>query len=219
MNQKLSREEIEDQVKTQLRFLERSFEIFDKAIEQEDEAIRIATLIRVLVHDTNNSTSALKLLSKKDINFYSYIHKFERPPLPDGEQYDQSQGFYIPLAHLVIGGNYRPGTYLSICDGGGDPAVVLTFQDWWNEIVLRLNGHSFTREQVVLKIVNKFGGAHINEKLPKEIYDSLKKDILPLTISFGGHEGFPLNNAIYPTIRSIGQELHFSINGGLILNS
>jgi hypothetical protein len=218
MNRKLSSEEISEKIKIHIRFLERSFEIFDQHIDQEDEAIRIAILIRALVYDTGNSTSALKLLDKKDITFYSYIHKFERPPLPAGEQYDQTQGFYTPLAHMVLGGNYRPGTYLSICDGGGDPDVVLAFQDWWNEIVLRLNGHVFTREQIIVKVANKMG-AHISDKLPDDIYESLKRDALPMVVSVNGVEDYPLNNAIFPTIRSIGQELHFSIARGLSLKS
>lgn len=212
MNQKQSQEEILNHAKTQLKFLERSFETFDKGIDREDEAIRISTHIRVLVHDTKNSTSALTQLKLKNIDFFSFIPKFERPTLPEGEMYDQSQGFYIPLAPMVFGGNYRNGTYLNINDGGNIPTISLSFDDWWSEIVLRMNGHAFTRERLVLSVANKLGGTHIDKTIPKELYEIFKKDFLPLTVSFDGYEGYPLNNAIYPTIRAIGEELHYSIS-------
>lgn len=53
----------------QLGFLGRSCEAYDAGYI--DEAVRIATVIRVLVHDTNRSNSLLKHLGATTINLLS----------------------------------------------------------------------------------------------------------------------------------------------------
>lgn len=53
-----------EKLKTQLRFLERSAESYDQGFE--DEALRLATIVRVLVHDTDRSHSLLGQLEIKD---------------------------------------------------------------------------------------------------------------------------------------------------------
>jgi hypothetical protein len=53
----------------QLGFLERSCQSYDAGIS--DEAIRIATVIRVIIHHTGASTSLLKHLGATTINLLS----------------------------------------------------------------------------------------------------------------------------------------------------
>lgn len=58
----LTPEELQAHLAEQLGFLERSADAFDNGYE--DEAKRMATAIRVLVHDTNQSISLLKQLGR-----------------------------------------------------------------------------------------------------------------------------------------------------------
>lgn len=62
----------------QLRFLERSAAAFDAGYR--DEAIRIATTVRLMVHQTQASTSLLTLLGARNtVKLVSTV----KPPPPD----------------------------------------------------------------------------------------------------------------------------------------
>jgi len=58
------RSALQEQLNRQLRYLRNSSDLFDSG--DHDEASRLATVLRVLVHDTTKSTSLLKLLDIKD---------------------------------------------------------------------------------------------------------------------------------------------------------
>jgi len=61
---KISKDRLRYKLREQIRFIERSCKTFDQG--EEDEAIRLATTLRILFHDTSKSTSLLKLLSLKN---------------------------------------------------------------------------------------------------------------------------------------------------------
>jgi hypothetical protein len=60
----LTPDDLADKLRQQVGYLERSAEAFDDG--HEDEAFRLATIIRTLVHDTHVSHSLLKQLGVKD---------------------------------------------------------------------------------------------------------------------------------------------------------
>jgi hypothetical protein len=64
------------QLVRQLGFLQRSCADYDEG--HTDESVRIATIIRVLIHDTRNSTSLLKHLSALSINLSSTVEDIDR---------------------------------------------------------------------------------------------------------------------------------------------
>jgi hypothetical protein len=70
----LDRTDLIDHLKRQKAFLGRSSHAFDAGAE--DEAVRLATVIRVLVHDTPNSTSLLTHLGVKEQ--LTYVDTAER---------------------------------------------------------------------------------------------------------------------------------------------
>lgn len=61
-------EELKSHLKEQIQFLLRSAKSYDEGFTSE--AKRLAVVIRVLLHDTNRSTSLLTLLQRKDMLFY-----------------------------------------------------------------------------------------------------------------------------------------------------
>ncbi|SHJ92052.1 hypothetical protein SAMN04487911_1589 [Arenibacter nanhaiticus] len=65
----LKYEDLEDHLKEQIEFLNTSCDLFDDG--KFAEAKRIATIIRVLFHDTRHSKSLLGQLGRKSDSFYS----------------------------------------------------------------------------------------------------------------------------------------------------
>ena len=53
--------------------------------------------------------------------------------------------------------------------GTGSRQREVTFNDWWEEVILVPNkGYLFSRRKLVLEMANKDGGAHIDKKLSPE---------------------------------------------------
>ncbi|MCK4476787.1 MAG: hypothetical protein KAU16_08685 [Methanophagales archaeon] len=149
-------EELKSHLKEQIQFLIRSSKSYDEGFE--DEAKRLAVVIRVLVHDTSQSTSLLKLLKKKDILFYDTTVDLHQNTLlhQGGLAYMRisSNGakYYAPLDDVPP---YRANNKVP-------------FDDWWNKTVyLDLNRNQFTRKSLVLAVSNTDGGAHVDPRLNK----------------------------------------------------
>ena len=68
-----TQDELFQQLKEQLKFIHTSSNEFDK--ENFSEAKRLATNIRILLHDTNSSTSLLKQLGYKEKIYYRLLAK------------------------------------------------------------------------------------------------------------------------------------------------
>src|SRR5256885_1737979 len=58
-----------DKLREQLRFLSRSASLYDQGAE--DEALRMATALRVVLHDTQSSTSLFKHLGLTNMHLLS----------------------------------------------------------------------------------------------------------------------------------------------------
>jgi hypothetical protein len=64
MGYQLTQDDLVEHLRRQVGFIERSAEAFDAGFS--DEAVRLAQVIRVLVHDTGRSTALLNQLGVKD---------------------------------------------------------------------------------------------------------------------------------------------------------
>jgi len=156
---KQSEKELLGHLKEQIGFLQRSADAYDNGFT--DEAKRMATTIRVLVHDTQKSTSLLTALGKKDIPFYSTAatidngksmstHRLVALKLSSNQGKSEAS-YYAPL-------DDRP-PYV-------DVNKKMVFRLWWNEIIIidKLR-NEFSRKDLVLSMSNKDGGAHIDPEL------------------------------------------------------
>jgi len=148
------------QLSRQLGFLERSCQSYDAGYR--DEAIRIATVVRILVHQTKDSTSLLKHLGATTINLLSTT--FE----PSSETVS-----FVGMGMMKIGnpiGEYLPHL------GSGPINDLIPASKWWSQVVLVLDEkHRITRRSLVLAAANKDGGAHVDRKLTEE-YAALAAD-------------------------------------------
>lgn len=141
----------------QLGFLWRSCDAYDRG--HIDEAVRIATVIRVLIHDTPASTSLLNHLDAPHILLSSSVVTD-----PDIEPV-----FMSGMGRLTI--TSRETTRRA----NTDPSTLqiqLTVPQWWNQVVYIYGKIHATRKSLVLGAANKDGGAHVDAKLNKE-YEAL----------------------------------------------
>jgi len=191
-----------EHLRRQLAFLKRSADAYDAGYQ--DEAIRIATSIRVLLHDTNRCTSLLTHLSARDITLLSTCK--DPQPIVNG-----SDPFYAGMRlrffngmAMFGNGGYRPKL------GDGSTHVHLAVSDWWNQTVYILDPTTWlSRKSIVLAVSDKDGGAHVDERLTPE-YETL---ITPgsLGVLIGEREGqrveVPIADGHFLALRQMAYEL------------
>lgn len=181
----------------QLGFIRRSCEAYDTG--HTDEAIRIATIIRVLLHDTKQSTSLLKDIGADSITLLSTIEE----PSP-------STIFYIGFGEQKVTNtpSGASATYAPLLDGPIKTFVPVV--KWWNQVVYMLNLETrLTRKNIVLCAANKDGGAHVDSSLSPE-YEVLAQDGTAgaLVDQRGGETSAqPFTDAHLVAIRQMGHEL------------
>lgn len=150
----------------QLGFLRRSCRSYDEGFP--DEAIRIATVIRVLVHDTANCTSLLTHLNARTIKILDSGSPPVEPSSPGGRVFGFRFGMIRPTP---LGGEFAPNLAL-------DPGFIrfLVVADWWDqELISGLEGRTYTRRSIVLSAADKDGGAHVDRRLDAD-YEALAED-------------------------------------------
>jgi hypothetical protein len=160
MSHTVTSDELKAHLREQVAFLRASAEAFDRGFE--GEAKRLATTIRVLVHDTGQSKSLLTQLKIKN----SLRYEDTADPINPNN--------LLPTPGLVIGKvTTGPG-------GGGDYVAPLgellgpnrqhppaQFKDWWERPVTKDSaGILISRKDYVLWVSNKSGGSHVDPELP-----------------------------------------------------
>lgn len=223
----LTNDDFLEQLKDQLDFIESSMKAFEI---NEKEAKRVATIIRVLVHDTPNSISLLQHLNQKHIKFYDT--KAEKNSFSNYNISGSNVTLNYPL--FVANSPYAGLLAKEIITTGSDISLrfkplykhhneartlsypLVNFQTWWDgEIFDNKNGHKLTRKDLVLDMANKDGGAHVDSKV-SEKYLSLKQaNIIPVSVN-GIPKDFE-NIPAYSTIMQIAWETLMSIKNSGIL--
>lgn len=181
-----------------LRFIEKSSEDYDKG--DYFEAKRIATSLRVLFNQTSKSNSLFNQLKEKQLR--------------DGFLFLSSTGMYVP-ANLT-----SSFTLISLCMENGEAKYkpkgldnedlhLLSFEDWWNEIIFDDKAYKLTRRDIISFISNQDGGAHVDPSLD-ERYSLLVKFN---SLGWIDEKGEAINgNPAYVAIRQIADEIIASNN-------
>lgn len=191
----LTAQDLVEQLKRQLMFLRNSVASFDKG--DEAEAIRVAVMIRVLLHDTKDSTSLLQHMGQKstvqvvstafplpaDYAKYTTCELLRAQTIGDSIRYDR-----LPVANSTL----------------------VTAATWWTEPVFVRDGRIFTRRDVVLTAANKDGGAHVSEPNAKLI--DLKQGMWQqtLTAADGTTTTSMVENDHFRMLRRLADELQNS---------
>lgn len=195
-----SKAELMIHLQDSMGFLEASSAAFDTGFV--GEAKRLATTIRVLVHDTDRSKSLLGLLKfKMDMGYLNTTHVFNPNNLLS----------YHGLVGLsMVDGNARYWAPL----GDGPPSrngKYVLFPDWWNQdVIVDSRKAKFTRRDLVLALANKDGGAHVDPNLDESYAHLTRNNSVGWMLSDGTTQKPMLDIELHST-RQIAYELLTSV--------
>lgn len=167
----------------QLGFLEASAASFDAGAEAE--AKRLALAIRMLVHDTNHSASLLTHLQVRD----KLPWTDSAPGSIVGAAVTLSAGLCTMQMQLGGRGEARYAAPLSsLAPERIHPGQA--FIDWWSvPVLVDAESRSFTRQNLVLWVANKDGGAHVDGALPGAYQALSRENSIGFTAGPGNEEG------------------------------
>ncbi|WP_273854132.1 hypothetical protein [Guptibacillus spartinae] len=178
-----------------------------KAFDQDEklnEAKRMATTVRVLVHDTNKSISLLTHLNKKSILFCDSSVQ-PKQKLPDGTIIIKPMTKPMYYEEFDLNG---PKLYSNL-DSNVQNESFIPFNDWWeNQTILTSGvGDDFTRKSLVLSLSNQDGGAHVDNKLKKDYSELTRGGSTGETFQIGNNQPEPIKNPHLYTMRQIAYEI------------
>ena len=190
-------------LKEQIAFLNTSCSVFDSGGEHESK--RIATTIRVLVHDTKNSVSLLKQLEYKDsLRFLDSSLPIDPEIVDPVKKIWRLNGLPGLVGIEVVSMKAKFIAPLKLRDGSGGQT---SFSEWWeNGCIPTDEEKRYSRKDLVLWMANKEGGAHVNEKIDRA-YKKLSISSLGMSFSIGGvKKGFD-NSPAEASVRQIAWEI------------
>lgn len=184
-------------LKRQIGFLEASCKSLDGGFE--DEAIRIAQCIRVLMHDTKRQKSLLTHLNAKNIVLTSSCLDIESRIQP-GTRARMFNGMGRIEAG-PRGARYYPKL------GDGMFHDDLPIERWWEQTVFILDPDTWvSRKDVVLDAADKDGGAHVDAALTPVYARLVESGDLGFFVGEHGKQ-IPISGHHYVALRQMGHEL------------
>jgi hypothetical protein len=142
-------ERFSQKLQEQVGFLQRSCDAFDHGAEEE--ALRIATTLRVMFHETKTSTSLVSHLGFK-----------KKKMLSSARGHNDWQDYLKVQLDLS---SEQPVKMLPML---GDRFRELAIDQWWgNETVFVHAKKKYSRRLIVLSAANRDGGTHVDRKLDK----------------------------------------------------
>lgn len=165
-------EELWGLLREQKEFLERSADAFDRGYEAE--AKRLATTLRLLVHDTNSSVSLLTQLGLKDqITYADTAPRFDPANLLPTNGLTMMRVENTPTAQQVTW--VAPLNNLSPSRQQPDAP----FDLWWEATVTKgADGVEWNRRRMVVDLANQDGGAHVDPTLTRRYERMLRGNIM-----------------------------------------
>lgn len=180
---KFKRIRLTEKMREQLRFMQRSCEAFDKGFE--DEAIRIATSLRIIFHHTNASTSLI-----------AHLRFGGKKMLSSSRGHGDWKDY---LAQQINLSSPQPVRMIPLL---GNKFRELSIEDWWrHEPVFIYNTQEYSRRRIILSAANKDGGAHVDEELEKYYeYICSGEHAIGITgsLEYKGEPPFPQGITLYP---------------------
>ncbi len=169
------KEKVLDKLREQMDFLRTSLRVFYEG--QFAESLRIATTIRVLVHETGMSKPLLKQARPDGLDLQIKELAGEAKS-PDEEE----------VFSFAVGIRMGPALAPAV-DLGSSHYTLSSVGPWWNRSVFTFRSQLgrqliYTRKKVVLILANTEGGAHVDPNEDPD-YARLLTD-QPLTFGFQG---------------------------------
>lgn len=191
----VTNQELQEHLMDHLAFIESSAISFDNGFENEIK--RLAVSIRVLVHDTSQSTSLMALLEQKNIKYVD-----TSMPYPENSKISHSG-----LVQVSLSASGRASKPLPLLDDGPFSRMV-SFELWWNGIIfVDKDGNEFSRKDIVLSLANKDGGAHVDKKLDQKYINLRKNNSLGCFDGTADGKETPAAEQVPATMRQIAHEM------------
>lgn len=191
----MTKERLTKYLKEQIDFLKLSCESFDKGYLHESK--RLATTLRVLLHDTAKSHSLLDQIGiKKKIGFYDTCLDLNPNNLLSHNgillihlQRDSAK-YKAPLSDTPLSLNHSK-----------------PFEEWWEKLVFaKSKNEGYSRKKLILALANKEGGAHVDPKLNKQ-FESLVNGEYFENFFVSGNDQSPIEEAPAFAVRQIAFEI------------
>jgi hypothetical protein len=131
-------------------------------------AYSLATATRVLVHDSARSRSN-SLLAQAQLLDQLDFHDTSLALNPSNLM-PQHSGLVVARITMGVGSKWVPRKSVGPPPAPGAEPRAVPFKDWWTMPVVRdSGGRTWSREEMVLDIANKEGGAHVDPKQPLDV--------------------------------------------------
>lgn len=199
-----TQQELEAHLAEHIYFLEASAAAFDEGFTSE--AKRLATSLRVLLHDTSNSHSLLGQLGRKDLQFYDTALEI------DSENSATQSGLTLALIKPTGLSSHVP-----ILDDSprGAPRQV-DFDRWWNApVFIDDRRQTLSRKDLALSVADQDGGAHVDPSL-NETYARLTRDNSLGWVRVLGTSETPIQEPAQASVRQIAHEVLKSLKPGYV---
>ncbi|MDD3012523.1 MAG: hypothetical protein PHC34_02325 [Candidatus Gastranaerophilales bacterium] len=189
-------DELRLQLKDQVQFLVNSSKSFDNGFE--GAAKRLATTLRVLLHDKNKSISLLTQLNYKNLLFIDTASEY------DPDNLISTMG----LVAMEVGSN--GAKYVALLDDL-PPAKAnkkVSFDNWWNKIVFAdKNKSTMSRKDLILNVADKDGGAHVDPTLEQAYANLTRFNSLDWNFHINGEDKKFDSDPAFASIRQIAHEV------------
>lgn len=169
----------------------------------------MATVIRVMLHDTDSSASVLEQLQLKS-----------RLRFADTADHINPRNLLATPGLVVMKATAGDcGSYEAPLGNLAPPRMhpPLPFDDWWLMVVTKdAAGQEFRRKDFVQSVANKEGGAHVSETLTEKYAALTRNNSLGFMYAerSGDHEKMSSfeGNVALPSVRQIAYELEITLD-------
>jgi hypothetical protein len=192
-----TKDELERQLSDQLELLKELAGLYDSGKTVAAKAI--STTVRVLVHDTTNSTSLLTQLGRKNVDFFDSVGL-------EAETWGKGQrvGSYNGLVGAGTNSKYFP--YLD--DTIPESSKYVPFDEYWERVILiDGKGNSFTRKDIILTLTNQDGGTHVDPGLSAKYAELSRQNSMGLTAWMNDEQPKVFEGVELAVVRQIGHEI------------
>lgn len=167
MPEKLTRSELLNKLEEQIELLQLNADWFDKG--HTVTTLTIATVIRVLFHDTNKSVSLIKQICDSEGN-----NKDDFEMITTKSQ-DYGEAKLVLFGDGLCNMSFKDQTIFYFPRLANAQHTTIPFHNWWAEQVIKNVSNGFenpewmTRAELIKLHANKEGGTHVDETKNKKI--------------------------------------------------
>jgi hypothetical protein len=213
---KISRtqQELTEKLSEQLSLLSSYIKSYDSG--EKYFAMPMATVVRVLLHDTKNSTSLLSALGQKqNLSLYNTADDLSPDKLISYDKVNPNKAHiknYPSCSTMIwptLGVNNVPDYFAALDKPIGKKPDYIGFDNWWNDnIFFGKDKTNLSRRDIVLTITDQDGGAHVDSGLEADYYN-LKHNNPPkiYIVNKNGGKGRPATGAELALMRQIAHEV------------